>query len=85
MKYLSLFGYLAASFTVVAFVGAVYFSGIRAANNQCEAQKLSQAISSNEEARGTLEKIDNETRKIPDSLLDSRLNDLGILRSDQDR
>lgn len=70
---------------VIGFVVAVYNAGVRQGKDGCELKQEETSAASNEAARETLEKVDNETRKIPDSLLDRRLNDLGIMRADQDR
>ena len=70
---------------VIGFVVAVYNAGVRQGKDGCKLTQATTTVAANESARETLEKVDNETRKIPDSLLDRRLNDLGILRADQDR
>lgn len=70
---------------VIGFVVAVYNAGVRQGKDSCELKQEETSAASNEDARETLEKVDNETRKIPDSLLDSRLSALGIMRADQDR
>jgi len=70
---------------VIGFVVAVYNAGVRQGKDSCILKQTTNSVAANEAARETLEKVDNETRKIPDSLLDSRLSALGIMRADQDR
>ena len=70
---------------VIGFVVAVYNAGLRQGKDRCKLNQATHSMAANEAARETLEKVDNETRKIPDSLLDSRLSALGIMRTDQDR
>ena len=70
---------------VIGFVVAVYNAGLRQGKDGCKLNQATNTVAANEDARETLEKVDNETRKIPDSLLDSRLSALGIMRTDQDR
>ena len=70
---------------VIGFVVAVYNAGLRQGKDSCKLNQATRSMAANEAARETLEKVDNETRKIPDSLLDSRLSALGIMRADQDR
>ena len=70
---------------VIGFVVAVYNAGVRQGKDGCKLTQANTTVAANEAARETLEKVDNETRKIPDSLLDRRLSALGIMRADQDR
>lgn len=70
---------------VIGFVVAVYNAGVRQGKDSCKLAQANNTVVTNEAARATLERVDNETRKIPDSLLDSRLSALGIMRADQDR
>lgn len=70
---------------VIGFVVSVYNAGLRKGKDVCNLAQATHTAAANEAARETLERVDNETRKIPDNLLDIRLSALGIMRADQDR
>jgi len=69
----------------VAFVSAVYFYAAHTSKIKCENAALVAGLKDNNKAAKTREKIEDETRKLTDPVVDQQLFDGGWMRPADDR